>query len=128
TLEIAIVVDLAVEHDHETTRGRRHRLVPQGREVQDGESAEAERHACIGPHPNAAVIGTTVRDRRHHAPDLLRQRPFIAWLVGKQAGYSTHQRYASPCTDQRDELRLTSRRMLNLRGRSVDRRKIPSRV
>src|SRR5690606_25185403 len=68
TAKIQVVVHLAVE-DQCVAPGRRvHRLAPGGRQVQNGEAAEAERDAVALIHPAPFVVGTAVRDRHDHTP------------------------------------------------------------
>ena len=66
--QVAEVVDLAVEDHHEPAGGRGHRLMAVGREVQDREAAEAQRHSRPGVGPGSAVVRPAVRDGLDHAP------------------------------------------------------------
>ena len=65
--QIRMIVDFAVEGQHEPPIGRKHRLVPRRRQVDDGQPAMAEADARLRVHPQADIVGTTVRHGIGHA-------------------------------------------------------------
>ena len=68
-----MVVDLAVEHEHEAAVGRHHRLGAGRREVDDREAPEPERDTRFGFDPHSGVVRTTMEERRRHPGGDLRQ-------------------------------------------------------
>ena len=79
--QIAVVVDLAVEDDDQPAVRRSHRLVPGRRQIDDGQPAEAERHARRRVDEIAGVVGAAMRQRRGHRTDVTAQR-----VLGAAAG------------------------------------------
>ena len=63
------VVDLAVEREHVTPVGGRHRLVPERREIDDRQPAVPERDPRVRVDPVARVVGPAVRERVAHPRD-----------------------------------------------------------
>ena len=61
-----VIVDLPVEDDRVSAVRRRHRLVPLGGQVQDGQATEPEGHIASWTGPGACVIGTPMDERRGH--------------------------------------------------------------
>ena len=57
---LQVVVDLAVEDDHEPARHRNHRLPARGREVENREAPMPERDARGWITPDSRVIGSTM--------------------------------------------------------------------
>jgi hypothetical protein len=62
-----MVVDLAVVADHVAPRGRGHRLVPGGAEIDDGEPQVPEGDAGPGIAPGALGIRAAPADGIRHA-------------------------------------------------------------
>src|SRR5213078_54847 len=63
----AVVVDLTVEDDDESTARRRHRLMTMRRQIDDGEATNTQRDSRRRVDPNAAVVGTPMNDGFGHA-------------------------------------------------------------
>ena len=61
TTHLVVVVDLAVEHDHEVAVGAVHRLGTGRAQIEDGEAPVQERERSVGVA--ALGVGTAVRDR-----------------------------------------------------------------
>ena len=75
--QVAEVVDLAVERADVAPRRRQHRLVPGGREIEDGQPAQSHGHAGGGIDPLTRVVGAAMDERVGHAshdPDELIRR------------------------------------------------------
>ena len=64
-----MVVDFAVEDDDEAAVGRDHRLMADRREIENGETPEAQGETGLLIDPRAAVIRTAMPQRRRHARD-----------------------------------------------------------
>src|SRR6266850_6491598 len=88
--KIVEVVNLAVEDDHEPTRPRWHRLMPVCREIDDRQPAEAKRDATVLIDPDAAVIGSTVREWRAHPAGVIGQLVAGEPRCAQKPGKSTH--------------------------------------
>src|SRR5262245_55746877 len=59
--DLAIVVDLAVEHQRVSAGLRLHRLVPCRRQVDNRESSESQRHPILWLHPDARIVWPAMR-------------------------------------------------------------------
>ncbi len=65
--KLGVIVDFAVERQHEAAVGRQHRLVSRGRQVDDRQPAVAKADSRLGVDPQTRVIGAAMRDRARHA-------------------------------------------------------------
>ena len=61
--QLAEIVDLAVENDHETSVGGQHRLMAGGRKVDDGEPPVREAYATAIGNPRAFIIGPAMGEQ-----------------------------------------------------------------
>ena len=91
-LELAVIVDLAVEGDGERAVGAVHRLRAALGKIDDGEPPVGEADPAVGRQPVAAAVGAARRHAGVHAPELgaIDRRGDVE--VGGDAGYSTHGR------------------------------------
>ena len=65
-----VVVDLAVEGDHQPPGGTKHRLVAGRREIEDRKTPVGKSQAGLRIAPHASVIGAAVGDGVGHCPGL----------------------------------------------------------
>ena len=61
-----MVVDLAVENDDQTPRGRLHRLMPRRRQVDDGQPPVRKPQARVRIHPGPCIVRPPVDDGTRH--------------------------------------------------------------
>ena len=89
---VAMVVDLAIENDHEAAIRRYHGLMATWRQVNNGEPAMAERDAAGLVGPYTPVVGTTMCQRVGHAGDCgLQLAPHPIGLIQQKSGYPAHR-------------------------------------
>src|SRR6185369_4806255 len=69
--EIRMVVDFAVESQHEPAVARQDRLMARGRKVDDRKPAVGEANASLRIEPDAFIIGTAMRESARHAVEQL---------------------------------------------------------
>ena len=62
-----VVIDLAIEDHDVTAGGGYHRLMPGGRDVEDGETAEAERDPLRGVRPRSGIVGAAMGEGVGHS-------------------------------------------------------------
>ena len=113
TSQLARIVDLAIEHDHEPPARRRHRLMTGRREVHDRQPLKPKSNPLrrIAPHP--VVIRPAMPQGRGHASD---DSPHcIGSLVTntvQESGQAAHAcvRYEKWNADERTELQLARSR------------------
>ena len=67
--EVGVVVDFAVEYEHEPLVGRDHGLVAQLGEIEDREPAVSQGDAGLGIDPRAPIIGSAMGERVGHRGD-----------------------------------------------------------
>lgn len=61
-----MIVNLAVEHQHEPPGWGQHRLMAGGRQIENREAAMGQTDSGVGANPNAAVIRAAMSNRRRH--------------------------------------------------------------
>jgi hypothetical protein len=67
TSKLGKIVDLAVESDDEPAARRGHGLVPERREVNNGQSPMAKTDPRVFVQPDAGIVGAAVRERVPHS-------------------------------------------------------------
>ena len=80
--QLAMVVDLAIEDDDETLTVRVHRLAAAFGEVQNSQSAKAERDSSLGVGPRCIVVRTAVAQGFSHSRNHLRKLQVVLLARG----------------------------------------------
>ncbi|MCG3185954.1 MAG: hypothetical protein IOMNBAOH_00500 [Rhodocyclaceae bacterium] len=93
--QLEVIEDFAVEHDGVAPVGAGHRLVPVGRQIQDGQTPEAQRRELV--ICKAFIVRSAVVKRRQHAAHHRRAPPGIA-LAGENHE-AAHDQPASTAWD-----------------------------
>jgi hypothetical protein len=87
--QVEVVVDLAVVGDDVAAGRRRHRLLAERRQVEDGEPPVPQRDPRGAVHVDRGVVGAAVLERGGHAAD---EEIEVEAAVGiEQPGNSTHE-------------------------------------
>src|SRR5207245_588345 len=87
--QIAMVVDLAVEHYDIAAACRHHRLMPRRREVQNSEPFMTKRHPGTAVHPYSLIIRAAMMEGSYHRPDSFSEGIPVCPRINK-TGYSAH--------------------------------------
>ena len=96
--QIAIVVDLAVEHERVALRGGDHRLMAVGGQIDDRKPAMTEPDAGGSIEPGAAIVGSAMGERARHGLEHA-----LRILGGSEAG--GREESGNPAHDQ-ESLRM----------------------
>src|SRR5690606_32508902 len=92
--DLAIVIELAVEHDHVAAVGRRHGLMPGRGQVDDRQAPEAGRAASRAVAKLCPVVGAAERERSGHRLDRAHESRVRAGLPRRdETGYAAHRPY-----------------------------------
>ena len=89
--QLAMVVDLAVEDDHELAIDVEHRLLALGRKIDDRQPSRAESDAMIVGDPRAAGVGSAREHALRDGVELVAANVIRAGFVREDCGDAAHR-------------------------------------